>query len=331
MAAQYIPKFLKSQFLVTPPVPTTSCAGKTIIVTGSNTGLGKEAARHFARLGASTVILAVRSEAKGAAAKKDIEASQPADSRTDIQVWKLDMASYDSVKAFASRANDLPRLDAVVLNAGIQTLEYTLAEGDESTITVNVIATFLLAVLLLPALERTAKTTGAKTNLAVLSSDLLYVAPLKERKTEVWKKEGVFAAMREKNADGMSRYMDSKLMDAYAARELAGLRPVKRGVIINYLTPGWCKSELSREQDTMAVRAVTSVMARSTEVGSRTLVHGATAGEETHGKFLMDSQITCPGGLLKGEEGKALQDKVWKELRAKLETIDPKVATILNV
>ncbi|GAB7338137.1 hypothetical protein MBLNU457_4492t1 [Dothideomycetes sp. NU457] len=330
MAMEYIPKFLKAQFLVTPPVPNTSCAGKTIIVTGSNTGLGKEAARHFAHLGASTVILAVRSEAKGASAKKDIVASLPSDSKTDIQVWNLDMASYDSVKAFAARANGLPRLDAVVLNAGIQTLEYVLAEGDESTITVNVIATFLLAVLLLPALERTAKTNGTKTNLAVLSSDLLFVAPLKERKTEVWGKEGVFAAMREKNDDGMSRYMDSKLMDAFAARELARLRPVERGVVINYLTPGWCKSELSREQDTMVVRAVTSVMARSTEVGSRTLVHGATAGEETHGQFLMDSQITVPGGLLKGEESKALQDKVWKELRAKLETIEPKVATILN-
>jgi len=333
MATEFFPKFLKSQFFITPPVPHVSCTGKTIIVTGSNTGLGKEAARHFARLGASTVILAVRSEPKGQAAANDITASLPADSnsKVEIQVWPLDMACYDSVKAFAARADGLPRLDAVVLNAGVQTLRYALAEGDESTVTVNVVATFLLGVLLLSALERTATTTRAKTNLSVLSSDLLFLAPLKERLTQAWDSEGWVAAMRERSGfDGMTRYMDSKLLDAFAARELASHRPVERGVVINYLTPGWCKSELGREQDGVGVRVATRAIARSTEVGSRTLVHAATAGEETHGQFLMDSKITVPGGMIKCKEGKELQEKVWKELRAKLETIEPNVARILN-
>lgn len=55
--------------------PTTSFVGKTVIITGSNTGLGREAARHIARLGAETIILAVRSLRKGEAAKRDIEQS----------------------------------------------------------------------------------------------------------------------------------------------------------------------------------------------------------------------------------------------------------------
>jgi len=334
MATEFLPKFLKSQLLITPPAPITSCAGKTILVTGSNTGLGKEAARQFAYLGASTIILAVRDMSKGETAKKDIEASLAGDKtknpNPDIEVWHLDMASYASVKSFASRANALPRLDAVVLNAGIQTLKFALAEGDESTLTVNVISTFLLGVLLLPVLERTAKTAGRKTNLSILSSDLLFIAPLKERKTAVWEEEGVFAAMRNGDMDGRQRYMDSKLLDAFAARELAKTRPVDKGVVINYLTPGWCHSELSREQQGVGQRVAMRLLARTTEVGGRTLVHGALSGEETHGLFLMDCEITAPGGLVNCKEGKVLQEKVWRELRAKLENIEPSVAGILN-
>ncbi|KAI4250283.1 MAG: hypothetical protein L6R42_008780, partial [Xanthoria sp. 1 TBL-2021] len=49
---------LLSQLIYKPPPPTASFANKTIIVTGANTGLGKEAATHFVRLGAAKVILA---------------------------------------------------------------------------------------------------------------------------------------------------------------------------------------------------------------------------------------------------------------------------------
>jgi hypothetical protein len=61
--------FLRSQLLINLPTPTASFTGKTVIVTGSNIGLGKEAARHFARLGASTTNLAVRDVPKGDAAE----------------------------------------------------------------------------------------------------------------------------------------------------------------------------------------------------------------------------------------------------------------------
>lgn len=61
--------YLNSQLFVTPGLPTKAFAGQTIIVTGSSTGLGFEAARHFVRLKASLVILAVRDIKKGQQAK----------------------------------------------------------------------------------------------------------------------------------------------------------------------------------------------------------------------------------------------------------------------
>lgn len=132
----FMPHFFFSQLFITPPKPTTSCAGKTIIVTGANTGLGKEAATHFVRLDATKVILACRSLDKGEAAVRDIEAQTGR--KGVVEVWQLDLGSFESVKAFAERARGLKRIDVLVENAGINTEEFRLVEGMESTITVNV-------------------------------------------------------------------------------------------------------------------------------------------------------------------------------------------------
>lgn len=82
-----------SQLFVQPKYPTQSFAGQTIIITGSNVGLGKEAARHIARLGASKLILAVRNVEAGEEAKRDIENTTKC-GKSVIEVWKLDLASY---------------------------------------------------------------------------------------------------------------------------------------------------------------------------------------------------------------------------------------------
>lgn len=120
---------LYSQFFVKLPVPAQSFSGQIIIVTGSNTGLGREAAKHIVRLGAARLIVAVRNTSKGDAAKKYIEDGT---GRTGVvEIWELDLASYASVKAFAKRAHGLERLDAVLENAGISVHEFALAEDNE--------------------------------------------------------------------------------------------------------------------------------------------------------------------------------------------------------
>lgn len=98
---------------MTPTLPTTSFEGKTVVVAGANRGLGLEATRQFVRLGASKVIMAVRSVSRGQAAKDDVENTEKCSTST-IEIWDLDMASYDSIKQFAEKLGTLSRLDALV-------------------------------------------------------------------------------------------------------------------------------------------------------------------------------------------------------------------------
>jgi NAD(P)-dependent dehydrogenase (short-subunit alcohol dehydrogenase family) len=131
--------------------------------------LGLEVARHFVRLKAAKVILACRSTEKGEVAKADIE--RTTDRSNVVEVWQVDLTSFDSVKTFCARAQTLNRLDVVIENAGIGTGKFELFEGYESTITVNVISTFLMALLLLPKLRESATKLGITPHLTIVSSD----------------------------------------------------------------------------------------------------------------------------------------------------------------
>ena len=137
------------------------CAGRTYIVTGANVGLGFEAAKHLASLGAGRVILAVRTVAKGEAAKAAIDAAAGTADTGVVSVWQLDLESYKSVRAFVRRAADeLERIDAVVENAGIALATRELAEGHVKPVTVNVLSTLLMAVLLVPVMRAKAEKVG---------------------------------------------------------------------------------------------------------------------------------------------------------------------------
>ena len=166
--------FFYSQFFQTPAQPTRPFSNQTIIVTGSNVGLGFEAARHFYRLNCAKLILAVRTVSKGQAAKEDIVRSEKhrSDGADAIEVWPLDLSSTDSTVAFAERVKTLPRLDVVVENAGIISPAFALDEGFEQTIQVNVINTFLLALLVLPKLKES-KTNhpDSSPHLEIVSSE----------------------------------------------------------------------------------------------------------------------------------------------------------------
>jgi NAD(P)-dependent dehydrogenase (short-subunit alcohol dehydrogenase family) len=85
------------------------------------------------------------------------------------------------------------------------------------------------------------------------------------------------------------RYDSSKLLQLYVFRELAtGLPYDKTGVVINYVDPGVCNTGLARNaslKTRVTVRTANLLLGRTPEMGSRTLLHGATAGPESHGKY----------------------------------------------
>jgi hypothetical protein len=70
------------------------------------------------------------------------------------------------------------------------------------------------------------------------------------------------------------------------------------------------------------------LLARKTEVGSRTLVHAGSQGVESHGKYVSDCEITQPSAFVRSEEGKESQERVWKELVGKLEGIQSGITEI---
>jgi NAD(P)-dependent dehydrogenase (short-subunit alcohol dehydrogenase family) len=179
----FIPIVLYSQLLVRIPYPTQSFYGQTIVVTGSNTGLGLEAARHLVRLGAAKVILAVRTISKGEAAAETILASTKATKNT-IEVWQLDLSDYESIKKFAKRVEGLERLDAVVQNAGIMQQAFKSINGEEAHVRVNIVGAVLLGLLVLPKLRASAKKFNTRTRISFVGSDMQYVAVMKEAETD---------------------------------------------------------------------------------------------------------------------------------------------------
>jgi retinol dehydrogenase-12 len=132
-------------------------------------GIGLEAAKHFTRLGASKVILGCRSREKGEVAKEKIEILTGR--KNVVEVWEIDLRSHESVRQFCNRAGKLDRLDVVVENAGLATPNYEEVENMESTITVNVISTFQMALLLLPKLREQATKHNITPRLVIVASD----------------------------------------------------------------------------------------------------------------------------------------------------------------
>jgi NAD(P)-dependent dehydrogenase (short-subunit alcohol dehydrogenase family) len=159
-------------------VDQNTCSGKTYIVTGSNNGLGLETARHLVGSSASKVILAVRNTVAGETAKADIE--RTTGRKGVAEVWHLDLASYASVRKFASKAaEELDRIDGLIENAGVHLDNWTLAENMETSMTVNVVNTMFLGMLMMPQMIKSADSYGIKPRIVFLVSGLGFTAQSK--------------------------------------------------------------------------------------------------------------------------------------------------------
>jgi NAD(P)-dependent dehydrogenase (short-subunit alcohol dehydrogenase family) len=145
-------------------VDIPSQAGRTALVTGANSGLGYHTALELARRGAE-VVLAVRSKAKGLDAADRIRAETP---RARLEVETLDVASLDSVRAFAERWGGRP-VHLLVANAGVMAVpvRQETADGFELQFATNFLGHFALGALLLPNLR--AASNGRMVSLSSLA------------------------------------------------------------------------------------------------------------------------------------------------------------------
>jgi NAD(P)-dependent dehydrogenase (short-subunit alcohol dehydrogenase family) len=278
-----------SNLFINLPYPETKddLSDKIMIVTGSNTGLGFEASQHLLRLGVGKLIMAVRSLDMGEKAREEL-LQLTNRSPESIEVWHLDMASYESVKSFSARAiAELPTIDVVLANAGLATSDkFSMAEDNERTITVNVISTFLLFFLLLPKLQK----SSYPGKFVIPNSATHYWAPIKELIPDE-KADKIFSRLNNPEKSIMeSRYYVSKLIVLYITREIAARLSAseKSSVIINAPNPSYCKSGLLREKQESTPP---DFMARSTEMGSRALVAGVLAGQESNGQYTNNCQV----------------------------------------
>ena len=271
-------------------------AGRRVIVTGANSGIGLAAARELARAGAR-VTLAVRSEEKGRAAA----AGMPG----EVDVRRLDLASLDSVRAFAG-AWDEP-LDLLVNNAGLMAPPYaTTADGFEMQLGTNHLGHFALTGLLLERLL-----AAPDPRVVTLSSGAHRMGQMR------W--------------DDLQWTRDYKPWAAYGQSKLANLlftfelqrRAGEAGSRLRALAahPGYAATELqkgtySRAQE-LGMRVLNRVVAQSADAGALPTLYAATAdlpgatyvGPDGPGEMRGSPKIV---GVSKAAADAASQRRLWE-------------------
>jgi NAD(P)-dependent dehydrogenase (short-subunit alcohol dehydrogenase family) len=241
-------------------------SGRTAVVTGANSGLGLLTARELARNGAR-VVLACRSEAKGRAALAELERALPGAAAPELELELLDLASLDSVRAFAERVRAAHEgLDLLVNNAGIMAPpRRRTADGFELQFGTNHLGHFALTGLLIDMLDG-----REDARVVTLSSNA-----------------HKFGRIAFDNLGGERRYFrwraygQSKLANLLFALELdRRLRAAGSATKSLAAHPGYAKTNLQttgpRAIDQLLMFVPDRVMAQSDETGALPVLYAAT-------------------------------------------------------
>lgn len=203
--------------------------GKTVIVTGANSGIGKALAGELLKLRAR-VIMACRDLRSAEEAAQDIK-KQAGPENGEVVIKHLDLASLRSVRNFCEEVTqEESQVDVLINNAGIYQCPYTKTdEGFEMQLGVNHLGHFLLTHLLLDLLK-----ASAPSRIVVVSSKLYKYGHIN------------FDDLNsENNYNKAFCYSQSKLANLLFTLELAH-RLEGTGVTVNALTPGIVRTRLGR-------------------------------------------------------------------------------------
>lgn len=274
--------------------------GKVVLVTGANTGIGKEAALALAKMGAS-IVIAARNRAKGESAAEEIERK----TGKKPELIDLDLASFASIRAavatFLARHE---KLHVLVNNAGlVLETRTTTVEGFETTFGVNHLGHFLFTQLLLGALKKAAKEDG-EARVVNVSSD-----------AHRWARRGIDwdDLQAEKKYASFDVYAKSKLANIYFTRALAR-RLEGTGVTTNSLHPGVVATEFASSDDmgffTSFGFKIVRPFLKSPAQGAATTIHLASAPElrGVTGKYFADSKPKHPMRIAQDD---ALAERLW--------------------
>ena len=260
-------------------------SGRTVVVTGGNSGIGKEAAVELAAMGAH-VVVAARNQAKGEAALAEITSRSGS---TAVELGSLDLASKASIHAFAEgflATHD--RLDVLLNNAGLTLLKRSeTADGFETTFGVNHLGHFLLTELL-----RERLVASAPARVVTVASEAHKFARSGLNFDDL---------MATKSYQGFMVYSRSKLANILFTRELA--RQLEgTGVTANCLHPGFVASNFAREGDTGMIGNVAMVIGRpfaiSPAKGAQTSVFACSSPtvEGVTGQYFAKSTLAKTSG-----------------------------------
>ena len=213
-----------------------SLHGRTVVVTGATSGLGRAAASQLADLGAR-VILVGRDPDKAEATRQEIVATTGND---NVAVALADLSLLADVRKLAKRLLKEPCIHVLVNNAGVLLNQRTTtAEGNETTLATNLLAPYLLTQMLLPRLRE-----SAPSRIVNVSSGGMYATGL-----------ALDDLQYEKSTyDGSRAYARTKRA-LVVLTEIWAEQLKDSGVVVHAMHPGWADTPVSRDHSPDSTRS----------------------------------------------------------------------------
>jgi NAD(P)-dependent dehydrogenase (short-subunit alcohol dehydrogenase family) len=278
------------------PQFTNSMQGKICMVTGANSGVGKETALGLAQMGAS-VVMVCRDRAKGEAAQNEIKTKS---GNNAVDLLLADLSSQQSIRQLAENFRQhYTHLHVLINNAGVFMLtRRETVDGLEMTFAVNQLAPFLLTNLLLDVLKN-----SAPARIVNVSSESHQSGSIKMDDLQ-----------GEKRFRLLKAYGQSKLALVMFTYELAR-RLQGTGVTVNCLHPGFTATHIAQSGAVPFIRPLIKLIFRfgiSPEEGAKTSIYLASSPdvEGVTGKYFANS-IPIRSAPISYDE--SLQQQVWEE------------------
>lgn len=275
---------------------------KVCVITGANSGIGRETSKQLARLGAH-IVMVCRDEARGREAREEIQAAAfeaaPSHDET-VDLHLADLSVQEEIYSLGETLRtEYDRLDVLINNAGVFNEERKeTVDGIELTFAVNHLAPFLLTHLVLPLLRETAGRVGEARVITVSSeAHRGYSIDFDDINAE----EGYSA---------LQAYGQSKLANILFSHELAR-RLRGKGILVNAVHPGVVKTNLWRGSGWLSrLGRLFSWLYKRPEEGAESVVYLAASPEvDETGQYFKGTGVVNPSPEAYDEKAAA---RLWR-------------------